>query len=499
MKFMLDEKIGMRGLRILADAGRDVATVRFGSASSTRSPSVVEEIRMPRRSIATLPLLIALATASSAPAQSWTFESWGTVQPASGWLLDTGDFDGDGRSDLVAYHPSDGSVAVGRTLASGAFSFSSWGTVSPTSGWQIAAGQFTGDSRSDIVLYHPSDGTLTVGSNQGSSFSFASWGNANPDSGWVLHAGDFSGDGWTDVALYRPTGSVFPPIAAGRVLVGLNQNGTFALSGWTTLSPASGWTLDAGRFDADARSDLLAYHPSDGSLWVLRSTGTSFAPQLWATVSPSAGWAIDSGDVCLASPATPCTFDGDGLDDALLHHPSNGNLWAGRNTGGGSFSFGTSPVFTTSPLSGWSLRGGHFWRSDVGGVALYDSGSGSLFVSTLASTPLGYAWPLSAAPGERIDFMASGAALQTARFYRHVSIANGVGPGAQAPVTSSEMGAHPFLPQVQPTPPRSRSPTGPASAGRRASRSSFPGPGRAATTRRASPARRAKTGTSRSS
>jgi len=414
---------------------------------------------MPRHSLRIVSrLLPILAATLSAGAQTWTFEQWATVDPVSGWTLDAGDFDADGRSDVVAYHPSDGSLYVGRSLASGSFTFSHWGNVSPASGWQIAAGEFTGDSRSDVVLYHPSDGTLTVGINQGSSFAFAAWGNASPDAGWVLEAGDFDGDGRSDVALYRPTASVFPPVPAGRVTVGINQNGSFAFSTWTTLSPAAGWTLDAGRFTGDARSDLLAYHPSDGSLWVLRSTGTGFVPEFYATLSPSAGWSIDSADVCRAAPGTPCFFEGDGLDDAVVHHPDDGTLWAGRNTGGGSFVFGASPVFTTDPLSGWTLRGGHFWRGDIGGVALYDSGGGGLHVSSGDSAALGYAWPLSAAPGERIEFMASGAALQTARFERHVSIANGVGPQAQAPVTSTEMGSVTFSPELQSIPPDAAQP-----------------------------------------
>ena len=379
---------------------------------------------MSRHSIGIVALLLVALAATSAAAQTWTFEQWATVDPATGWVFDAGDFDADGRSDLVAYHSSDGTVWVGAALPTGSFAFSLWATVSPASDWQIAAGEFTGDSRSDVALYHPSDGTLTVGINQGSSFSFAEWGNASPDSGWILEAGDFNGDGLSDVALYRPTLSFFPPIAGGRVMVGINQNGSFALSGWTTLSPASGWTLDSGRFNGDSRSDLLAYHPSDGTLWVLRSTGTGFAPELWSTVSPSSGWALDAADVCRLPASTPCLFEGDGLDDVVLHHPSDGGIAVGRNSGSGSFTFGT-PVYTTNPLSGWSLLGGHFWRGDVGGVVLYDS-SGGLHVSS-ADPALGYAWPLSAAPGQRVDFMVSGAAQPTARFYRHVSIANGGG------------------------------------------------------------------------
>ncbi len=405
------------------------------------------------RFLAVLAFLRVVAVAQPAFAQTWDFTPWYQTSPAGGWSFDGGDFNGDGRTDLVAYHPSDGSLSVG--LNSGAsFEFSQWATTSPLTGWSLAAGDFDGNGRSDVLLYHPSDGTLTIGINNGSSFSYSEWGHASPASGWVIEAGDFNGDGRADAALYRP--------GDGRVLIGLNSNGSFTFSKWADLLPASGWTLRAGRFNLQSGDDLLAYHPSDGSLWVLESTGTAFTfSSPWKTLQPAAGWLVDATNVCRSNSPTHCSFDRDELDDVVAYHPGDGTVWAGRNTGSKSFDFGSAPVFTTAPASGWTFVGGNFWRSDIGGVAFHYGGTGSIYVSGGGDVAVGYAWPLSAAPGSTIVFRVSGRAISTVQFLRHTAIADGVGPSAHAPVTSTLMGSTTFAPITQPTPAGNWFQTGP--------------------------------------
>lgn len=66
---------------------------------------------------------------------------------------------GDLHADVAAYHPSDGSVYVGRNTGK-KFEFRRYATVNPAWGWTFVAGDFTGDGRSDLVGYHPSNGSL---------------------------------------------------------------------------------------------------------------------------------------------------------------------------------------------------------------------------------------------------------------------------------------------------------------------------------------------------
>ena len=56
MKFKLDENIGLRGLRILADAGHDVATVHEQSLNGTADAELIEVCKAEQRTLVTLDL-----------------------------------------------------------------------------------------------------------------------------------------------------------------------------------------------------------------------------------------------------------------------------------------------------------------------------------------------------------------------------------------------------------------------------------------------------------
>ena len=63
--------------------------------------------------------------------------------------------------------PAQAALATDSTPAQAAanFSFSRYATVSPAEDWSFVSGQFAGDRKADVVGYHPSDGSLWVGRN----------------------------------------------------------------------------------------------------------------------------------------------------------------------------------------------------------------------------------------------------------------------------------------------------------------------------------------------
>ena len=141
----------------------------------------------------------------------------------------------------------------------------------------------------------------------------------------------------------------------------------FQVERWATLAPPGGWEIAAGSFHDTGRSDLLAYRPDDGSLWLGRTEGAGFtftAP--WARLSPPSGWRLATGD-----------FTGNGHTDVVGYHSSNGAVWVGENRGG-SFEF--RQWVTLSPAQGWQIGAGYFTGKAKADLVALHAASGTLWV-----------------------------------------------------------------------------------------------------------------------
>jgi hypothetical protein len=191
---------------------------------------------------------------------------WTYTNPGSdGYTV--GDYNGDGKDDILTYDPISMESRVCLSTGSEFLSPSVWFTGhNGMDGWYT--GDFNGDDLTDLARVHSENGTVVLLST-GSSFALAGvWTTAVTNSiGWLV--GDVDGDGDDDLARFIPgmsTADVF-----------LAADGQFVYDGsWSDIDMADcDWR--AGDFNGDDRDDLLNFDPDARVTRVYLSTAARVA------------------------------------------------------------------------------------------------------------------------------------------------------------------------------------------------------------------------------
>lgn len=334
-----------------------------------------------------------------------SFARAATDWSAQDYDLFPGDFDGDGKTDVLYVAKSSANLS-GIARSDGSAPNEAWqswpgnylGIQWYGGAYTVVVGDFNNDNKDDVLLQRNSagDSYLLMTDNSGRLSSIAqAIGNSHLGLTWSkdqhnILAGDFNGDGRTDLFFQAtvPTGTHAVVLADTYGTFSSGPTQTWTDSSWSAFKwSARNSVISVGDFNGDARSDLLIQRKPDivmidfeipipvpiyppNSFGVVMSQGGSsplqqVGVQQWSRNAFGVDWSPSLATAVIGD------FNGDGRADVLLQGEGSGASYLLTGNSVGS-AFSSSGVVTANVGIGSDaarLIAGNFDGS--GGVGVY--------------------------------------------------------------------------------------------------------------------------------
>jgi (2Fe-2S) ferredoxin len=233
------------------------------------------------------------------------------VQTPNHLLMPVSDFDGDGRTDISVFRPSNGVWYVTRS-SNNAFQAQAFGFGTD----KLSPGDYDGDGLTDVAVYR--DGIWYVSNSSNGTFRAEQFGIAND----VPTAADYDGDGKTDLSVYRQ----------GIWYIRQSSNNAFRALQFGIGTDKT----TVGDYDGDGLADIAVWRPSTGVWHVMQSSNNSYRAQQFGL----------DGDVPVVG-----DYDADGKADLAVWRPSSG-VWYVYQSSDNGFRAGQFGLSTDKPTPG---------------------------------------------------------------------------------------------------------------------------------------------------